>query len=863
VESGTAIGTFAPRLVAREEAGIRREAEPVTVGLPLPRGRVRVAEGVALRDPNGDLLPVQAEIVDRWSDGSARWMHLDFPVTCEARGEVDLRVELDAERGPEPSPALEVRETERGVFVDTGAATFALDAGAFGPFRSVRAGGVELVDPAASGLRLETDDGVVRTAVVRRLEVERRGPLAAVVRAEGVFDADGSRGPLVFTARFRFAAGRATLRLDLTVRNPHRAAHPGGHWELGDAGSVLVRDLSLTVAAAGTGEARVSWSAGPSAPLAVAPGERVEIYQDSSGGPHWRSRVHLTRDRAIPVSFRGYRIRAGGEERTGERATPRVAAHDGALGVGASVPRFWQEFPKALVAGDRAVTVRLFPGQFAALHEIQGGEQKTHRVVLHFGEEAVAAAPDGERAPLLVHPDPATYVDSGAIPYLSRREGDPNRLWHALTDQAIEGPDTFEHKRERVDEYGWRHFGEIWADHESKFHDGDGEFVSHYNNQYDVVYGAFLQFARTGDARWFRIFDELARHVVDIDIYHTDEDKPAYNRGLFWHTVHYVDADLSTHRSYPRKGSPGGGPDNEHNYTTGLMHWWLAAGEADGRATAIDSARWVVAADDPDGTPLRRLDRSPTGLASKTRDFDFHGPGRGVGNSINALVDGWRLTGDRALLGKCEELILRTVHPDDDPESMNLLDSENRWSYTVCLQALGKYLDAKAEAGEIDEMYGYAQATLLAYARWMAEREKRTLDDAENLDHPTETWAAQDVRKADVLLHASLHARGEEREALRQRALRFWDEALEQLDSFPTRSYMRPVIVLMHYGHLKAWLDRHPDDERPPGPEVRPAPREPFVPQKLRAVAKLKRIVLAAGAVGAVVVAIGLYLMLS
>ena len=66
---------------------------------------------------------------------------------------------------------------------------------------------------------------------------------------------------------------------------------------------------------------------------------------------------------------------------------------------------------------------------------------------------------------------------------------------------------------------------------------------------------------------------ELASHVTDIDIYHTDRDKAAYNSGLFWHTFHYVAAGKSTHRSYPRHatGVCGGGPANEHNYTAGLL----------------------------------------------------------------------------------------------------------------------------------------------------------------------------------------------------------------------------------------------------------------------------------------------------
>ena len=59
------------------------------------------------------------------------------------------------------------------------------------------------------------------------------------------------------------------------------------------------------------------------------------------------------------------------------------------------------------------------------------------------------------------------------------------------------------------------------------------------------------------------------RTSLDIDIYHTDEDKAAYNGGLFWHTL---PLRRRRHRrrtaSYPRRhGVHGGGPSTEHNYT--------------------------------------------------------------------------------------------------------------------------------------------------------------------------------------------------------------------------------------------------------------------------------------------------------
>ena len=70
------------------------------------------------------------------------------------------------------------------------------------------------------------------------------------------------------------------------------------------------------------------------------------------------------------------------------------------------------------------------------------------------------------------------------------------------------------------------------------------------------------------------------------------------------------------------------------------------------------------------------------------------------------------------------------------------------------LQALGKYLDYKAERGELDALYAYARASLLHYARWMAEHEYPYLSKPEMLEYPTETWAAQDMRKAEVLQEA-------------------------------------------------------------------------------------------------------------
>jgi len=831
--------------------------EPITVGVPLPRGAVDDPRRIGLVGDDLAMVPLQALPTDRWPDGSIRWALLDFQATGPVTSARRYHLRLDGVSPVLPAASVEITEAGGQIVVDTGAARFRMQAGVGFPFGTVTVGGLAPIDAPGSALVVIDPRGKSWRARVERIEVEDRGPLRSSVRLDA-FVGPRRRPLLQVIARIHFFAGSAATRVAITVRNPRRARHRGGWWDLGDHGSVYLRDASLHLALPSTLTA-----------LDCAPelgmisqrfGVPFELYQDSSGGERWRHSTHMNRHGEVPCTFRGYRLHAGDEVRPGLRATPSVKATHASGSVTIAAEHFWQNCPKAIEAEGRRVTLRLWPRQFADLHEIQGGEQKTHAFTLAFGDDPMARdAAFWGRAPSIAAATPEWYAATEAIPYLAPASEDIDARYRVLVDAAIEGAESFERKREAIDEYGWRNFGDIYADHENPFSGAAEPIVSHYNNQYDAVNGFATQFMRTGDLRWWRLMVELAVHVTDIDIYHTDRDKAAFSNGLFWHTFHYVDAGKSSHRSYPRRDNVcGGGPANEHNYVSGLRLHWLLTGDPLSREAAIGLATWVIDMDDGRKTILRWLAPSYTGLASATQSSEYHGPGRGAGHSIMALLEGHRLTGERRYLAKAEQLIRRCVNPADDIGALELLDAERRWSYTVFLQAAGKFLDYKAEIGEVDASYAYGRAALLHYARWMAQHEVPYLDHPEKLEYPTETWAAQDVRKSDVFLFAARHAEGPERERFVERARFFFDYSMGALLREKTRAFARPVVLLLSNGLMQLGARVKLNCPAPPDALAPFGSPERFVTQKSIA----KRRLLALGAPAAAAIALALVMTL-
>lgn len=810
------------QIFIEESIGEARNCEPIRVGVPFAPGELDHTDGAGVLDTEGKFVPLQATTLARWKDGSVKWALFDFTASVPGNSRVTYTLTRNINGAASDSPAISITPNEDSWQINTGAAVFYVDSQKFRPFIRIEQNGRDLLAQSGGACLLHLTDSCAITPVVEQIHTESPGPLRAILRIDGLFGTETETPPR-FSCRLHFFAGTCRIMIEFTLRNPGSAHHPGGLWDLGNSGSLIFNGLSfsLPMAEGLVEEFSCSAECGMEPVQCHDLSSGLSVYQESSGGDNWRSPVHRDRTGEVPFRLRGYELRQGNRvEIHGERSTPLVWCGAGNKGTAAVLPLFWQEFPTALAVDRIGLNLELFPTRFPGLHELQGGEQKTSTIYLDFASSMTGLS--WARAPLAAFAAPQVYRQSGILTDLPA-DGNDGSEYSDLIDRFIVDPQAIVRKREHIDEYGWRNYGELYADHEAVYHQGERPLISHYNNQYDPCAGMYRKFFATGNPLWGRLAADLAKHVLDIDIYHTDNDREEYNRGLFWHTDHYIDAGLSTHRSFSREHllgkDPrfcGGGPGAEHCYTTGLMLHYFQTGDPAFRDAVINLADWVICSLAGPFTvlaatkrALRYIDRLRRSNSKNSPVFPRYPLSRGTGNAITACIDAHEVGGGSRFMNQAEEFIRGAVHPDDDIAARNLLNAEIAWSYTVLLVAVVKYLDKKRELGLTDAGFEYARASFLAYAEWMALHEYPYLEKPEQLEYPNETWAAQDLRKSVIFYHAARYAKQERRELFLERGKHFFTTAMQELLQHRSSSFTRPVALMLQNGWVGHCFDNN------------------------------------------------------
>lgn len=815
-----------------ETAGIQRIDEPVSLGVPFPRGHATDPDQLVLKTDKGTVLPFGHTVTAVWPDHSIRWLLLDIQVSVDPHDTVcleleksaDIKLRVDDTGACSPLKICRRQSPDR-IVVESDQITATMNTtGVFQPFNQASFHGRQVCLPGKSAVVLKDCSGIVRQPVIEEAGIVHDTLLRKTICTRGWFENETRSRFLRFECRAHFFSGIPRVRFEFGICNTRAAVHPGGAWDLGDENAFYFRSLTVLLPLNEAEPGMVFYTPeSANQPVREMGRSCVRIYQDSSGHENWFSSNHVNKDGHVPLQFRGYKVfHDGGVAGSGCHASPFMGAAGPGTAVGVYVTDFWQNFPKSLTAGRQELEIGLFPEGFGDLFELQPGEQKTHVFDVGFAPDMAGILSLSLSAdPLVPHISRKEYRQAvpwpGPVPLKKRGQNTDIDLYDRLVAGFISQDTGYEQKNIRIDEFGWRHFGDIYADHEAVSAPSDQIFVSHYNNQYDVIKGAVIQFMRTHDPKWFTLAEHLADHVVDIDIYHTEKDKYQYNHGLFWHTDHHLPACTATHRTVSRAHQDlkpdkavGGGPSVEHNYTTGLLYLHWLTGKPKYKKAVKDLAGYVIHQMEGPDTLSEMVFQQTRHLAARFRSlfsnpgpriYQFDGPGRASGNALNTLLDGYLLTGDLLYLDHAQALVVQTVSPEDDLEAMDLLNAEIRWSYTIFLQALGRYLETLLSLGRVDDWSAHARESLLHYAGWMAENEYPYLEKPEILEFPTETWAAQDLRKSDVFAWAAFFSQGSEKKKKYEEKSRFFfSHAVQELSRFETRYFTRPMALVMSNG---------------------------------------------------------------
>ncbi len=515
------------KLTVEERLGVARENEPVTSGIPLPKGAVADIDKLVLFDDEGKPVPAQFGVATRWwEDHSVKWVHVDFQTSLSANEKRHYFLKDNAGKTAKPvapSEAVKVSKTDKGYEVDTGAIRFHVKARGFNGFDGVWLGDTQLIAPGKGSIVVRTPEGEFspQSCSDTEITVEQQGPMKTVLLVKGRNTAaDGSGYAMDYKCRFYAYAGSPLVRVVYTVEN-----RKGKVDDL-----VRVSDWRVGIPVIVGKKARCRFGL-----------DQKYVEADQKTGPG----VEVLETHRYEFNNLGKEV-AGDPHKEEPTWLGTIDVSGSAGGVTVGVKDFWQLWSKYLkVDPSGRLDIGLWTDR--VLHkgdttlvdengcaEIFAGIARTHELFFHFHDgtrsdplKALASM----REPLFARCEPAWYCQGTGV-FGDLSEADPDVYdprWRerveALNSYArgsVKKPlERWRTKRyDKVDSFGLLSWGDgvEWFDHK-----GDvPEHVHWEGGYYDYMHSILLNFARTGDTFYLWTANRMISHNADVHHCHHD-----------------------------------------------------------------------------------------------------------------------------------------------------------------------------------------------------------------------------------------------------------------------------------------------------------------------------------------------------
>ncbi len=512
------------KLTVEEESGVDRVSEPITMGVPLPQGKVDNAARLELLDAAGKKIPCQIREVARWLDGkSVKWVHLTWLQSLQAGEKTQVKVVLrDTPAAPQKT-SLQAVERDNIVTVETGFVKFVVrgskfngfDAGWFDPTGRNQFNDANQVIAAAgnvtagSSVKSEGKTYLSTADAEGEVVIEEQGTRRVVVKATGRHLAESGK-MFDYIVRFYAYADSPIVRVSHTF-----VAAQGT--KVADMDFMEALNFDILTRLAG-GKVTVGTEAEPVSAEAAA-----QILQDTSD------------------SFRvsaGDRVLAGGKGKsTKPLSTGWLDLSRGNLGLAVGVKWFWQMYPKSLaVASDGSIRVGLYP-EGSEPFEVYMGQSRTHYLTFLFHDgkakpQALNAVFAAGQRPLRAWAPPKYYCrDTHCFGYVV--EDDPqlfgedwpkvqehNRIIKASLEGLLKVIDGHTYGAITRDSYGLYAWGDryhwSWGSWKNSPRQTLNWKMSWAGNYYDHPHSMMMQFMRTGDKLFLERYWPNAIQIGDV-----------------------------------------------------------------------------------------------------------------------------------------------------------------------------------------------------------------------------------------------------------------------------------------------------------------------------------------------------------
>jgi len=268
------------------------------------------------------------------------------------------------------------------------------------------------------------------------------------------------------------------------------------------------------------------------------------IRQAAIGGrPGWNGKP-TSLVRLFQVDDENYRFE--GAKGKGTKAPGWAQINDGQGTISVALKDFWQQWPKSIEVDSKELKIGLFPkfekGTFDHMkpwykyqylfednyYRLRTGQAPRWQIWLDFSGDGPSLAKSAD-APLVPSAEPNEAIATG--------------VWGHIAPAGSRSMKNYDDWAENLFDNGYCHSIEEQRDYgQMNWGDWFGERGCNWgNHEYDTAKHILVQFARTGEPKYFYVGDTAARHTSEVDVIHfVNEDLKKY-----------FEEDLGGHSTYP------------------------------------------------------------------------------------------------------------------------------------------------------------------------------------------------------------------------------------------------------------------------------------------------------------------------